>query len=44
MGSADVFASKTLNAQISGAGSISYKGTATVTKQISGMGSIKKAD
>ncbi|QES90643.1 head GIN domain-containing protein [Rhizosphaericola mali] len=44
MGSADVFASKTLNAQISGAGSISYKGTATVTKQVSGMGSIKKAD
>jgi hypothetical protein len=41
-GSAEVFASVTLKAHISGAAEIRYKGNAEVTKEISGAGSIKK--
>ncbi len=44
-GSAEVFASVELDAHLSGAGSIKYKGNAAkVTQQVSGAGSIKKAD
>jgi hypothetical protein len=44
-GEADVFASVKLDAQVSGAGSIRYKGGATnVAQQVSGAGSVKKAE
>jgi hypothetical protein len=44
-GSAQVFASVSLDAQVSGAGSVKYKGNASsVNKQVSGAGSVKKAD
>lgn len=44
-GDAEVFASKSLKADLSGAGSVSYKGNpATVNKEISGAGSVHKAD
>jgi hypothetical protein len=44
-GSAQVFASVTLSADVSGAGNISYKGNATISHQeISGAGSINKVD
>lgn len=44
-GDADVYASQQLNAQVSGVGSISYKGgAANVQQQVSGAGSVKKAD
>ena len=41
-GYAEVFASVTLKASVSGAGDIRYKGNAQVTRDISGAGSIKK--
>lgn len=42
---ADVYASVKLDAQVSGAGSVSYKGGATnVAQHVSGAGSVKKAD
>ncbi|MEO6392321.1 MAG: head GIN domain-containing protein [Pyrinomonadaceae bacterium] len=42
-GSADVYASNQLDADISGAGSVTYSGDpATVNKQVSGIGSIAK--
>jgi hypothetical protein len=45
VGSAEVYGSVKIQAQISGAGSISYKGNASdVSKQVSGIGSINKAD
>ncbi len=44
-GEADVYASVKLDAEVSGAGSVSYKGGATTgSQQVSGAGSIKKAD
>lgn len=44
-GDADVFASVKLDAQVSGAGSVTYKGGATnVAQQVSGAGSVKKVD
>ncbi|MEP6724195.1 MAG: head GIN domain-containing protein [Bacteroidota bacterium] len=44
-GEADVFASVKLDAQVSGAGNVTYKGGATnVAQQVSGAGSVKKAD
>lgn len=44
-GSAEVFASVKLDARVSGAGSVKYKGNATnVQQQISGAGSVKKVD
>lgn len=44
-GSAEVFASVMLDAEISGAGSVKYKGEATnINKKVSGAGSVKKAD
>ncbi|MFT3936276.1 MAG: head GIN domain-containing protein [Chitinophagaceae bacterium] len=44
-GAADVFASIKLEAQVSGAGNVTYKGGATnVNQQVSGAGSVKKAD
>jgi Putative auto-transporter adhesin, head GIN domain len=44
-GSAQVFASVELDAHVSGAGSIKYKGNAPkVNQQVSGAGSVKKAD
>ena len=44
-GDADVYASVKLDAHVSGAGSVSYKGGATnVAQQVSGAGSVKKAD
>jgi len=44
-GDADVFASVKLDAEVSGAGSVTYKGGATnVAQQVSGAGSVKKAD
>jgi hypothetical protein len=44
-GDADVYASVKLKAEVSGAGSISYKGNATdVSQHVSGAGSIKKVD
>lgn len=44
-GSAEVFASVKLDAQVTGAGKVRYRGNATnVQQQISGAGSVKKAD
>jgi len=44
-GSAEVFASVKLDATVSGAGSVSYKGNATsVSQHVSGAGSVHKAD
>jgi Putative auto-transporter adhesin, head GIN domain len=44
-GSAEVFASVMLKAEVSGAGSIKYKGNAAnVSKNVSGAGSVKKAE
>lgn len=44
-GEADVFASMKLNAEVSGAGHISYKGGATnVEQHVSGAGSVRKAE
>jgi len=44
-GSADVYASVSLDAHVSGAGGVSYKGGATkVSQQVSGAGSVKKVD
>jgi hypothetical protein len=44
-GSAQVFASVLLDAEVSGAGSINYKGNAAnVNQHVSGAGSVKKAD
>jgi hypothetical protein len=44
-GSAEVYASVSLDAHVSGAGSVSYKGGATkVSQQVSGAGSVKKVD
>lgn len=44
-GSAEVFASVKLDAQVSGAGSVNYKGNATnVSQNVSGAGSVHKAD
>jgi hypothetical protein len=44
-GSAEVFASVKLDAQVSGAGKVRYKGNAAnVQQQVSGAGSVKKAD
>lgn len=44
-GDADVYASIKLEAQVSGAGSVTYKGGATnVQQQVSGAGSVKKVD
>jgi hypothetical protein len=43
--SAEVFASVTLDAEVSGAGNVRYKGSAPEVKQrVSGAGSVKKAD
>jgi Putative auto-transporter adhesin, head GIN domain len=43
--SAEVFASVTLDAKVSGAGNIRYKGSAPeVKQQVSGVGNVKKAD
>jgi len=44
-GEADVFASVKLDAEVSGAGNVSYKGGASnVAQQVSGAGSVKKVD
>lgn len=44
-GDAEVFASVSLDARVSGAGSVRYKGNATtVNQRVSGAGSVKKAD
>jgi Putative auto-transporter adhesin, head GIN domain len=44
-GSAEVFASVHLDANVSGAGSVRYKGNASnVSQQVSGAGSVKKAE
>jgi Putative auto-transporter adhesin, head GIN domain len=44
-GEADIYASIKLDAEVSGAGSVSYKGAATsVSQHVSGAGSVKKAD
>lgn len=44
-GSAEVYASVALDAHVSGAGSVKYKGNATkVTQEVSGAGSVKKTD
>ena len=44
-GDADVYASIKLDAQVSGAGNVTYKGGATnVAQQVSGAGSVKKVD
>jgi len=44
-GSADVYASVSLDAHVSGAGSVSYRGGASkVTRHLSGAGSVKKVD
>lgn len=44
-GDADVYASVKLDAQVSGAGSVTYKGGATnVAQQVSGAGSVKKVE
>jgi hypothetical protein len=44
-GSAEVYASVKLDANVSGAGSVSYKGNATeVNQHVSGAGSVHKAD
>jgi len=43
VGNADVYASVKLDAHVSGAGSVSYKGGATnVSQEVSGVGSVKK--
>ncbi len=43
-GDADVYAGSKLDAQVSGAGNVSYKGGATVVnQQVSGAGSVKKS-
>jgi hypothetical protein len=41
---AQVFASIKIDAHISGAADLKYKGNATVTQDVSGAGSIKKVD
>jgi hypothetical protein len=43
-GSAQVYASVKLKADVSGAGNISYKGNASVSQDISGAGSVNKVD
>jgi len=44
-GSAEVYASVKLDAQVSGAGDVRYKGNATnVSQHVSGAGSVKKSD
>lgn len=44
-GSAEVFASVKLDAEVSGAGNVSYKGNASdVSQHVSGVGSVKKAE
>jgi hypothetical protein len=44
-GDADVYASSKLDAEVSGAGNVSYKGgAATVNQQVSGAGSVKKVN
>jgi hypothetical protein len=44
-GSAEVFASVKLDAHVSGAGKVRYKGdAANVQQQVSGAGSVKKAE
>ncbi|MBY0536901.1 MAG: DUF2807 domain-containing protein [Chitinophagaceae bacterium] len=44
-GDADVFASLKLDASVSGAGSVQYRGGATdISQHVSGAGSVKKAD
>ncbi len=44
-GDAEVYASVSLDAQVSGAGSVKYKGNAAkVNQQVSGAGSVKKAE
>jgi Putative auto-transporter adhesin, head GIN domain len=44
-GDADVYASVKLDAEVSGAGSVAYKGAATsVNQHVSGAGSVKKVD
>jgi hypothetical protein len=44
-GSAEVYASVHLDAEVSGAGSVRYKGNAAnVNQQVSGAGSVKKAE
>lgn len=44
-GSAEVYASVSLDAHVSGAGSVSYKGgAAKVSQQVSGAGSVKKVE
>jgi hypothetical protein len=44
-GDADVYASVKLDAEVSGAGIVKYKGSATIFNQhVSGAGSVKKAD
>ena len=42
VGSAKVFAKKTLDVEVSGAGSVKYKGNPKITKDISGAGSVSK--
>ncbi|MBS1916095.1 MAG: DUF2807 domain-containing protein [Bacteroidetes bacterium] len=45
VGSAEVYASVKLDAQVSGAGSVDYKGNATqVNQHVSGVGSVNKKD
>jgi hypothetical protein len=43
-GSAQVYASVKLKADVSGAGNINYKGNASVSQQISGAGSVNKVE
>ncbi|RYF98397.1 MAG: DUF2807 domain-containing protein, partial [Chitinophagaceae bacterium] len=44
-GNAEVFASMKVDAEVSGAGSVKYKGNAgTVNQKVSGAGSVRKAD
>ncbi len=44
-GSAEVYASVSLDAEVSGAGSVSYKGNATnVTQHVSGVGNVSKVN
>lgn len=43
-GDVDVYANTKLDARVSGASSIRYKGEATVSKKVSGSGRIKKVD
>jgi hypothetical protein len=45
VGSAEVFASVKIDAQVSGVGSVKYKGNATDVKQnVSGVGSVSKVN